>query len=164
MRTSEAPLTRVLSAAAIAAVVVVTVAACERKTEDATPGSDTTTSAGAVGGRPIAGEPPAGATAAMVAEGDSIFHGEAANGLCFTCHGADAKGTQLAPSLVDEPWRTGDGTYQFIQDRVTQGMPNPTPPYTGPMLPMGGAQLSKDQIRAVSAYVYAISRNKPPRQ
>jgi mono/diheme cytochrome c family protein len=106
---------------------------------------------------PTTGAPPAGATAAMVAQGDSIFRGTAAGGTCYTCHGMDAKGTALAPSLDDTQWLTGDGTYAFIQKRVTEGMPTPTPPYTVAMPPKGGANLSPDQIKAVSAYVYAIS-------
>lgn len=108
---------------------------------------------------PLVGAPPAGATAAMVAEGDSIFHGQKAGGLCITCHGADAKGTPLAPDLAapKDKWLTGDGSWAMIQKRVTEGMATPTPPYTMPMLPMGGAQLTPDQIKSVSAYVYAIS-------
>ena len=93
----------------------------------------------------------------MVALGDSIFHGQAAGGTCFTCHGVDAKGTPLAPPLVSHKWLTGDGGYAFIQQRVTQGMPTPTPPYTAAMPPMGGVQLTPDQVKAVAAYVYAIS-------
>lgn len=106
---------------------------------------------------PVVGAPPAGATVAMVAEGDSIFHGQKAGGLCATCHGADAKGTPLAPSLADTVWLTGDGSYVFIQKRVKEGMPKPTAPYVAPMMPMGGAQLTPDQLKSVSAYVYAIS-------
>ncbi len=116
-----------------------------------------TTAMAMAGPPPTPGNPPAGATPEMVALGDSIFHGQVASGACFTCHGVDAKGTQLAPSLVDTLWQTGDGTYAFIQKRVTDGMPNPTPPFPGPMLPMGGANLTQDQIKAVAAYVYAIS-------
>lgn len=96
-------------------------------------------------------------TPQMIAEGDSIFHGQKAGGLCYTCHGPDAKGTQLAPPLGQHKWLTGDGSYNFIVKRVTEGMPSPTPPYTAPMPPMGGAQLSADQIKAVSAYVYSLS-------
>jgi len=107
---------------------------------------------------PPPGVAPPGATLAMLAEGDSIFHGLKAGGLCQTCHGPDAAGTPLAPTLVNKTqWLTGDGSYEFIQKRVTTGMPQPTPPYTSPMLPMGGAQLTPDQIKAVSAYVYSIS-------
>ena len=105
---------------------------------------------------PIGAVPP-GATLQMVAQGDSIFHGKLAGGLCLTCHGADARGTAVAPSLVDGSWKTGDGSYAFIVKRVTAGMSNPTPPYTAPMPPMGGANLTPEQIKAVAAYVYAIS-------
>ncbi|HEX6536034.1 MAG TPA: c-type cytochrome [Gemmatimonadaceae bacterium] len=93
----------------------------------------------------------------VIALGDSIFHGKAAGGLCYTCHGPDAKGTQLAPDLTDNKWATGDGSYNFIVQRVTQGMPNPTPPYTAPMPPLGGASLTPQQVQAVSAYVYSLS-------
>jgi mono/diheme cytochrome c family protein len=116
--------------------------------------------AGAAGAlpAPTPGAPPAGATVVMLAEGDSIFHGLKAGGLCQTCHGPDAAGTPLAPPLANKTqWLTGDGSYNFIVQRVTTGMPQPTPPYASPMLPMGGAQLTPDQIKSVAAYVYSIS-------
>jgi mono/diheme cytochrome c family protein len=124
----------------------------------ATPAGSTSTG-GAMAANAPAGQPPAGATAAMVALGDSIFHGQADGGLCFTCHGPDAKGGPLAPNLTDTTWLTGDGSYAFIQKRVTEGMPTPTKPYTAPMLPMGGAQLTPDQIKSVAAYVYSLSHH-----
>ena len=105
---------------------------------------------------PVPGSPPAGATTQMVTLGDSIFHGEA-GGTCFTCHGVDARGTAHAPPLVSHRWLTGDGSFAFIQQRVTQGVQTPTPPYTGAMPPMGGAPLTADQVKAVAAYVYSIS-------
>ena len=132
-----------------------TAAAPPAATPPATPGGAPGSSAG-----PTPGAPPQGATAAMVAEGDSIFHGLKAGGICQTCHGPDATGTALAPSLVANKWLTGDGSFDFIQQRVTTGMPTPTPPYTAPMMPKGGANLSPDQIKSVSAYVYSISRAK----
>lgn len=93
----------------------------------------------------------------MVAEGDSIFRGLKAGGICYTCHGVDANGTALAPSLRDTTWRTGDGSFEFIQKRITEGVPTPTPPYAAAMPPMGGAQFTPDQVKSVAAYVYAIS-------
>ena len=40
-------------------------------------------------------------TPALVARGDSIFHGRLAGGTCHVCHGEDAKGTTgLAPDLT----------------------------------------------------------------
>lgn len=157
-----------LSGAALLAAASLILAACSGGGDNANAGA--TTGAGATAGAagtastsgaglpdPQPGAVPQGATMAMVAEGDSIFHGMTANGTCFTCHGADGKGTPLAPSLVDDQWATGDGTYDFIKKRVTEGMPNPTPPYTSPMLPMGGVQLTPAQVNAVAAYVYSIS-------
>ena len=125
-----------------------------------TPGSGVAPGPNAGGlSTPVPGTPPAGATIEMGALGDSIFHGQAAGGLCYTCHGADAKGTALAPPLVSHKWLTGDGSFAFIQQRVTQGMPTPTAPYSAAMPPMGGAQLTPDQVKAVAAYVYSISRS-----
>jgi mono/diheme cytochrome c family protein len=120
-----------------------------------TPPADSAVPAGGAGG--TLGAPPEGATAAMVAEGDSIFKGLKATGTCFTCHGADGNGTPLAPSLTDATWLTGDGSYAFIQQRVKEGVPQPTAPYTAPMPPMGGATLTDEQVRSVAAYVYALS-------
>lgn len=109
------------------------------------------------GGAAAGGTNPSSITPQMVALGDSIFHGKAAGGLCFTCHGADAKGTPLAPPLVQHQWKTGDGSFGFLITRIKDGMPNPTPPYTAPMPPMGGASLTQQQIQAVAAYVYSLS-------
>ena len=141
------------------------VLACGKGKEQPAAGESAGTAApaGAPAAAPAAApETPAAAdtskiTTAMVAEGDSIFHGKAGGGLCFTCHGPDAKGTQLAPNLTDTQWISGDGSYGFIIDRVTKGMPTPTAPYTSPMLPMGGANLTASQIQAVAAYVFSLS-------
>lgn len=132
-------------------------AAAGESTAAAPSAAGTTAAASQAAQGPVSGAPPAGATVAMLSEGDSIFHGQKAGGLCFTCHGVDARGGPLAPNLTDTTWLTGDGSYAFIQKRVTEGMPTPTAPYTAPMLPMGGAQLTPDQIKAVAAYVYSIS-------
>ena len=122
------------------------------------PPDPTTSTTSTTGPKP--GKPPAGATEIMVAVGDSIFHGQIAGGTCYTCHSADAKGTPLAPPLISHKWLTGDGSYAFIQKRVTEGFPNPTPPYPGPLMPMGSTPMSPAQIKAVAAYVYAISHSQ----
>lgn len=95
-------------------------------------------------------------TPQMIPLGDSIFHGQVAGGTCTTCHGQDAKGTQLAPDLTDKTWLNGDGSYHFIVHTVTTGVPQPKQ-HPAPMPPMGGASLTPDQIRAVAAYVYSLS-------
>jgi mono/diheme cytochrome c family protein len=112
---------------------------------------------------PVAGHPPSGATDQMVARGDSIFHGRAEGGLCYVCHGTDANGTPLGPSLLGRQWLTGSGSYEFIQQRVTEGMPKPSAPFLSPMPPKGGVPLSRAAVMDVSAYVYAISHvARPP--
>jgi glucose/arabinose dehydrogenase/mono/diheme cytochrome c family protein len=99
---------------------------------------------------------PAGATKAMVALGDRIFHGQVGGATCTGCHGADAKGTPLGPDLTDTEWLWGDGSYASIAKTITSGVPLPKK-YRSPMPPMGGAQLSSDQVSALAAYVWALS-------
>jgi mono/diheme cytochrome c family protein len=122
-------------------------------------------SAPSAGGSPAAtgGAPGGGAagaaniTPAMIAEGDSIFHGKKAGGLCFSCHGPDGGGTATGPNLTDNEWLDADnGSYDAIVQTITTGVPTPKK-YPAPMPPMGGAPLSPDQVRAVAAYVYSLS-------
>jgi glucose/arabinose dehydrogenase/mono/diheme cytochrome c family protein len=98
----------------------------------------------------------AGITPAMVALGDSIYHGLAAGGTCAGCHGTDAKGTPLAPDLTASKWLWGDGSYASIVKTIRQGVAKPKE-HTGVMPPMGGAQLSPAQLAAVGAYIFALS-------
>lgn len=109
---------------------------------------------GTAGGSPAPGTPPAGATPEMLAEGQTVF-----GGICMTCHGADAKGTQLAPNLTDAEWINVDGTYDAIINLVKTGVPTPKQAPAA-MPPMGGAQLTEDQIRAVAAYVWSLGGGK----
>jgi len=100
---------------------------------------------------------PPGITPDQVALGDRIFHGEAAGGTCAGCHGSNAGGSPLAPSLVSGHWLWGDGSLQSIEQTVENGVPQPKK-YRDPMPPMGGAQLSASEVTAVSAYVWALNR------
>ena len=104
--------------------------------------------------KPAGGAGPA--SAQQVALGDSIFHGQVAGGTCTACHGQDAKGTVIAPDLTDSQWLNGDGSYEFIVTTVTNGVPAPKQ-HPAPMPPKGGATLTDDQVKAVSAYVYSLS-------
>jgi mono/diheme cytochrome c family protein len=100
---------------------------------------------------------PAAIQAEMLALGDSIFHGKVAMGTCMLCHGADAKGTQLAPDLTDAIWLNGDGSFRFIMTTIITGVPAPKA-HPEPMPPMGGASFTPAQVEAVAAYVYSRSR------
>jgi mono/diheme cytochrome c family protein len=106
-------------------------------------------------GPPVTGDLPAGVTAQMVQEGQQIFNGQ---GICYTCHGQNGAGSPIGPALNDQNWvHLTDGSLEEIEAVIRTGVQQPRD-YPSPMPPMGGARLSDDQLRAVSAYVYGISR------
>jgi mono/diheme cytochrome c family protein len=122
---------------------------------DAKPPEGTHPDAGRTGGAanlPV----PAGATQQMVALGERIFLGQVGGATCTGCHGGDAKGTPLGPDLTDSQWLWGDGSFASIAKTITNGVPQPKQ-YRSPMPPMGGAQLSSDQVSALAAYIWALS-------
>jgi glucose/arabinose dehydrogenase/mono/diheme cytochrome c family protein len=107
--------------------------------------------AGAAANLPL----PKGASRAMVDLGDRIFHGEVAAGTCAGCHGAEGRGTPLGPNLTSGQWLWSDGSYRGIERTIRNGVPNPKK-YRSPMPPLGGAQLSPEQLAAVAAYVWGL--------
>jgi glucose/arabinose dehydrogenase/mono/diheme cytochrome c family protein len=98
----------------------------------------------------------AGATHEMVALGERIFHGQVAGATCTGCHGAAATGTPLGPDLTQTHWLWGDGSYGDIAKTIAAGVPQPKQ-YRSAMPPMGGAQLTADQVSAVAAYIWGLS-------
>jgi glucose/arabinose dehydrogenase/mono/diheme cytochrome c family protein len=99
---------------------------------------------------------PPGATREMIALGERIYHGQVAGATCTGCHGSNATGTPLGPDLTDARWIWGDGSYPAIAKTIAAGVPQPKE-YRAPMPPMGGAQLTPDQVSAVAAYIWALS-------
>lgn len=98
---------------------------------------------------------PEGVTAEMVQEGQDIFN--TATGICYTCHLREGTGGALAPSLVDDIWLNIDGEYESIVQIIITGVPQPVE-HPGMMQPRAGMPLTDDQVRAVAAYVYTLSR------
>jgi glucose/arabinose dehydrogenase/mono/diheme cytochrome c family protein len=98
---------------------------------------------------------PPGATAAQVALGERIFHGQAGGGTCAGCHGSNAKGTPLGPDLTSGKWLWGNGDLAAITRTITDGVADPKE-YRGVMPPLGGSQLSQSEVAAVAAYVWAL--------
>ncbi len=94
---------------------------------------------------------PAGATKAQVQAGDKLFHAQG----CAGCHGADARGTSLAPDLGSGKWLWGDGSLASIRRTIAAGVPMPKQ-YRSPMPALGGAQLSDQELSSVAAYVWAV--------
>jgi glucose/arabinose dehydrogenase/mono/diheme cytochrome c family protein len=105
----------------------------------------------AAGALPI----PSGATAAQVALGRRIYHGEVASAPCEGCHGSNGAGSPVGPDLTSGKWLWGDGSLAAITKTITDGVPRPKS-YGAPMPPMGGAQLSPAEVSAVAAYVWAL--------
>jgi len=104
------------------------------------------------------GDPPP--SPAVLALGDSVFHGKAGGGLCYVCHGPAGKGVQgLGPNLTDKEWLNGDGSPAFIAKVIEEGVPKPKKS-AAPMPPRGGGQLTEVQIKAAAAYVHSLGQPK----
>lgn len=99
-------------------------------------------------------------TAVRVATGDSLFN----NGACQRCHGAGGVGGPNAPSLTAGPWLHGAGSHEDIARVVTTGIPREQLKDSSrrfAMNPRGGPMnLTDEQVKAVAAYVWTISRTK----
>jgi glucose/arabinose dehydrogenase/cytochrome c5 len=102
--------------------------------------------------------PPPGATQAQVDLGEKIFSGEVAGATCAGCHGAGGIGTPVGPDLTSGKWLWGDGSLENLTATITNGVPEPKQ-HPGAMPPMGGVTLSKDEVAAVAAYVWALGHH-----
>jgi len=98
---------------------------------------------------------PPGATAEQAPLGDRIYHGEASDGTCSGCHGTDAAGTPQGRPLNRDHWLWGDGSLASLTATIEQGVPHPKQ-YQGVMPPLGGAPLSRQDLAAASAHVWAV--------
>jgi mono/diheme cytochrome c family protein len=96
-------------------------------------------------------------TAAMIAQGDSIFHAAS----CRRCHGPDAKGAQNGPNLTGPTFLHVNGSYNDYVRVITNGLPTDSikdKSHQFAMRARGGTPaLTDDQIKAVAAYVYSLS-------
>lgn len=99
---------------------------------------------------------PAKITPAMVALGDSIFHGKIGASSCQACHGIGGKNGTAAPDLADTDWLHSDGSFEGIAKTIKAGVMSPKEA-TGVMPPYGGVMLPEDRLAAVAAYVYKLS-------
>lgn len=99
---------------------------------------------------------PQGATREMVEQGSRIYHGEEGGASCAGCHGENGEGSPLAPKLTAHKWLWSDGSYAGIMKTIRDGVPHPKE-YRSPMPPMGGARLTPEELRALSAFVWALS-------
>ncbi|MFI5209435.1 MAG: c-type cytochrome [Gemmatimonadales bacterium] len=96
---------------------------------------------------------PPGVTKEMITQGDAVFHGA---GLCFACHGNDAKGA-VGPNLTDDEWLHSKGTYDDIVKSIQTGTTKEQSKSGNIMPPKGGADISDADVKAVAAYVWSLS-------
>jgi mono/diheme cytochrome c family protein len=97
---------------------------------------------------------PKGVTQEMVTQGGTTYHSQT----CVACHGATGAGGPLGPDLTDSKWIWSDGGYAGIAKTIKEGVPKPKQ-FQTPMPPMGGAQLTPEQVSALAAYVWTLSHH-----
>jgi mono/diheme cytochrome c family protein len=111
-----------------------------------------------LGARSAAAQSSAPVTPAAIAKGDTVFH---TKGNCYACHGATAEGGAVGPNLTDAEWIHSDGSYDAIVKQVLAGVTKEQAKNGIPMPPKGGSTIADDEVKAVAAYVYALSHKKP---
>ncbi|MEX2180736.1 MAG: c-type cytochrome [Gemmatimonadaceae bacterium] len=95
-------------------------------------------------------------TPAMVALGDSLFHGRIGATSCQACHGVAGRNGVAAPDLADGRWLHGDGSFEFIFRTIKSGVMAPKE-FSSVMPPYGGVTMTDDRTLAVAAYVYRLN-------
>jgi mono/diheme cytochrome c family protein len=98
----------------------------------------------------LLGRLPAGASENVLREGERLYRN------CSVCHGLDGEGTQLGPPLADSRWMHIGGEVEEIAGIIRAGVPSPRE-YPVPMPPMGGDDLTDEDVYALSLYVRARS-------
>jgi mono/diheme cytochrome c family protein len=106
------------------------------------------------GGQVVAASLPAGVTQVMVDEGQQLY-----GTVCVACHGSGGAGSPAGPALNDGEWLHIGGEYPEITNIITVGVAQPRQ-YPGAMPARGGGNFSDDQVRALAAYVYALSHQE----
>ncbi|MDX2192082.1 MAG: cytochrome c [Gemmatimonadales bacterium] len=92
----------------------------------------------------------------LIAKGKTVF---TSSGLCFACHGMNAEGG-VGPKLVGHTFLHSGGSYDEIVTFVMNGVEPAKAKYGAKsgMPARGGSKISDDDVKAVAAYVFSISR------
>ncbi len=75
------------------------------------------------------------------------------------CHGPEGKGVpNLGANLVDSEWVHSDGSLAGIAETIMKGV-EASKSKTGTAMPAkGGSGITDEQVKAIAAYVYALSK------
>ncbi len=101
---------------------------------------------------PTLANAPAGVTQEMVEQGQELY-----GTVCTACHGPGGAGTPAGPGLQDQEWIHIGGSYDDLVAIIEAGVPAPVE-YPGMMPPRGGGNFDDAQVRAIAAYVLALSQ------
>lgn len=102
---------------------------------------------------------PAGVTDSAIAWGKVLYHGSAN---CSACHGDAGRGTDRGPNLTGAIWLHGPGTYAWLIQQVTHGVPASQSMSGDPMPMRGWTPMNDPDVQAVAAYVWSISHPPQP--
>ena len=101
---------------------------------------------------------PPGVTKETVALGGDLYRSlGAVPTMCTACHGSAATGSPLGPDLTDDQWLWSDGSVAGIAKSISDGVQQPKD-FRNPMPPMGGSQLTPEQVNAMAAYLWALGK------
>ena len=107
-------------------------------------------------GKPTADLPvPPGSSKAEVELGERVFLGQVGGATCAGCHGSNGKGSGIGADLTKGTWLWSDGSLSGLHETIAKGVAHPKE-HSDLMPPMGGVQLSQKDLKAVTAYVWAI--------
>lgn len=81
---------------------------------------------------------------------------------CTVCHGPDAGGTQLGPSLLDDEWIHVEPDLEQIAGIIRTGVAQPDT-YPVPMPPNGGGAFDEAELRALAVYVMLVANSEGAR-
>lgn len=98
---------------------------------------------------------PEGVNDSVIQRGRQVFNGPAN---CASCHGAAGEGTADGPSLIDEKWLYGSGSYSEILEQVLHGTTRRESKTGNPMPIRGWTPIGDADVHAVVAYVWWRSR------
>jgi cytochrome c5 len=101
---------------------------------------------------------PPGMSIADIVRGDSVYHGK---GACFACHGREGEGRPAAGDALTVSLNWAQYQWRSIDSLIDAGIPQTLTRSPIAMPPRGGrSDLTDGEVRAVAAYIWAISQTR----
>jgi mono/diheme cytochrome c family protein len=101
---------------------------------------------------------PNGMTIQMIVDGDSIYHGK---GNCSACHGVEGEGLPAAGDGLTVGLNFAQEDWVSIDSLIDAGIPQVLTRSPIQMPPRGGkSDLTREEVRRVAAYIWAISQTR----